>query len=110
MSEKPCEANFTDNDCSDESEEQSEPGHLFEVRISFNHMHEEEILRFLNSELGDGHIILEVRRNYARFLWPLEYWEDMGELEIPMYYMLDGGKIGKYDYSYIDTYYQTTST
>ena len=104
MSDKP-----QNDQSAEENDERYQTGTLYEVYIHFKNMPKDEISGFLNNELGEGYLVLEIKDSFARLLWPIEHWEDIGEIEIPMFYVLDSGELGTYDYRPIDTYYQITS-
>lgn len=86
-----------------------EMGRLYEVRIYFRNMPlRQKIYEFLMDNLGAGIMLLEIKVNYARLMWPILDWEDPADIENAMYYLLDDVRLGEYDYSYIDSYYDTT--
>lgn len=92
----------------DEDYDKFDKGRLYEVRIYFKNMEKKNIYEFLSDELGAGTIVLEIKANYARILWPIDFWEDPADIENAMFYVLDDYRLGKYNYSQIDTYYNTT--
>lgn len=113
------EAN-TNNDDSSESEEDEKyyeqfttedgRGWLYEVDIYFRNMPiRDEIYEFLMENLEGGIMIVDIKVNYARLLWPIDEMMDEGDIENAMYYILDDYRLGQYTTRIYDTYYATTS-
>lgn len=90
--------------------DESRMGRLYEVSIFFRNMPiKKEIYDFLNDGLEAGIMVLDIKVNYARLLWPIWDWEDPGDIENAMYYLLDDVRLGECKYEYVDSYYNTTS-
>ncbi|MGM8212224.1 WG repeat-containing protein [Virgibacillus sp. W0430] len=90
--------------------DESNMGSLYEVSIFFRNMPiKKEIYDFLNDGLAAGIIVVDIKVNYARLLWPISDWEDPGDIENALYYLLDDVRLGEYKYTYVDSYYSTTS-
>ena len=69
----------------------------YEVEINFVNMGKEDIVRLIKKELGELKI-LDIKDNYVKLLWPLEPYGEPEEIEVEMYYLLDNGKVGDYNY------------
>lgn len=69
----------------------------YEVEINFKNMPKKDIENLVKKELRELDI-LDINNNYVKLLWPIEAYGEPEEIEVEMYYFLDNGKLGDYNY------------
>src|SRR5690625_1256880 len=74
---------------------------LFEVEIYFHNKDEKGILEFIRDELGWNNKISGLGNNYVKLLWLIVSDWDPADIENAMYYALNDGELGTYNYRQI---------
>ena len=69
----------------------------YEVEINFWNMDKREIVRFIKKGLSELEIV-DIKNNYAKLLWPIEPYGEPEEIDVELYYLLENGKFGHYNY------------
>lgn len=69
----------------------------YEVEINFKNMGKREISRLIKKGLKELEIV-DIRDNYVKLIWPLEAYGEPEEIEVEMYYLLEDGEVGFYNY------------
>ncbi|MCF3944942.1 WG repeat-containing protein [Oceanobacillus alkalisoli] len=75
---------------------------LHEVEIYFNSMDKKGIYKFINEELRADVRVLDVHDNYVKLLWPLQPHLKSADVENTLDDALNDGKLGRYNYDWID--------
>jgi len=71
---------------------------LYIVKITFTGMLKKEVIQFIQARTEMKLQIIAVKDYYAEILIPTEEDADIRELERFLYYYLDKGKLGQYEY------------